>query len=123
MGSKAAAALFFLLNILLFSCVSSCETSCPPSTVPEKPVNCPKDSLKFGACSSWLGLVSEVVGVKPSSECCALIGGLGDLEAAVCICTALKGNALGIVKLKVPVALSLLVNGCGKKLPEGFSCT
>ncbi|CAF1825506.1 BnaCnng34320D [Brassica napus] len=35
--------------------------------------------------------------------------GLVDLEAAACLCTALKANVLGI-KLNVPVSLSLLLN-------------
>ncbi len=93
-----------------------------PPSVPEKPAQCPKDTLKFGVCGSWLGLVTEVIGTKPSEECCTLVKGLADLEAALCLCTAIKDNVLGIVKLKVPVALSLLVNACGKKVPEGFVC-
>ena len=67
-------------------------------------------------------MVTEVIGTKPSEECCTLVKGLADLEAALCLCTAIKANVLGIVKLKVPVALSLLVNACGKKVPEGFVC-
>jgi|UniRef100_A0A2N9ER98 hypothetical protein len=118
---KAKAACFILLNIIFFTCVSSTKVLAPPS-VPEKPAQCPKDTLKFGVCGSWLGLVTEVIGTKPSEECCTLVKGLADLEAALCLCTAIKANVLGIVKLKVPVALSLLVNACGKKVPEGFVC-
>ncbi|KAL8227978.1 hypothetical protein R6Q57_015562 [Mikania cordata] len=48
-----------------------------------------------------------------------LIGeGLADLEAAVCLCTAIKANVLGVLKVKLLVALSLVVNSCGKKVPE-----
>uniref|UniRef100_M8BAC6 14 kDa proline-rich protein n=1 Tax=Aegilops tauschii TaxID=37682 RepID=M8BAC6_AEGTA len=54
-------------------------------------------------------------------KCCSLLGGLADLEAAVCLCTALKANVLGIV-LNIPVKLSLLLNYCGKTAPKGFQC-
>ncbi|KAL5179689.1 putative lipid-binding protein [Glycine soja] len=98
---------------------------CPPkSTIPpsSSPQKCPKDTLKFGVCGSWLGLVKEVIGTKPSEECCILLKGLADLEAALCLCTAIKANVLGAVKVKVHVAVSLLVNACGKKVPSGFVC-
>ncbi|KAH7519611.1 putative lipid-binding protein At4g00165 [Ziziphus jujuba] len=123
-----ALALFVVFNLLLFTCVSSHNLPCPPKSVPSPPsvpkkhAKCPKDTLKFGVCGSWLGLVTEVIGAKPSKECCSLLKGLADLEAAVCLCTAINANVLGLVKLQVPVALSLLVNGCGKKIPEGFVC-
>ena len=118
---KAKAACFILFNIIFFTCVSSNKVLYPPSA-PENSAECPKDTLKFGVCGSWLGLVTEVIGTKPSEECCTVVKGLADLEAAVCLCTAIKANVLGIVKIQVPVALSLLVNGCGKKVPEGFVC-
>jgi hypothetical protein len=85
-------------------------------------LKCPKDTLKFGVCGSWLGLVTEVIGTKPSEECCTLVKGLADLEAASCLCTAIKANVLGIVNLKLPVAITLLLNACGKKVPQGFVC-
>ncbi|XVE76937.1 hypothetical protein DITRI_Ditri13aG0020700 [Diplodiscus trichospermus] len=123
-GCKAAA-LFVLINILFFTCVSSHNVvSCPPppKTAPSPPSKCPEDTLKFGVCGSWLGLVHEVVGTPPSKECCTLIAGLADLEAALCLCTAIKANVLGAIKVKIPVALTLLINACGKKVPEGFIC-
>ncbi|KAM5554815.1 putative lipid-binding protein [Rosa sericea] len=125
---STAVALIILLDIIFFSLVSSHDVPCPPTnpssppSIPKKQAKCPRDTLKFGVCGSWLGLVTEVVGTKPSEECCTLIKGLADLEAAFCLCTAIKANVLGIVKLKVPVAISLLVNACGGKVPEGFVC-
>ncbi|KAL3516964.1 hypothetical protein ACH5RR_023866 [Cinchona calisaya] len=128
-GSKAIA-IFILANVIFFTCASS--TSCPtptpkkpPSTAPpapKKPAKCPKDTLKFGVCADWLGLVHEVLGAKPSSACCALVKGLADLEAAVCLCTALKANVLGVINVKIPLAISVIINSCGKKVPEGFKC-
>ncbi|KAI3416823.1 AAI domain-containing protein, partial [Psidium guajava] len=120
-----AVTVLVLLNIIFCTCVSSHNLPCPPkvpSPAPKVPGKCPKDTLRFGVCGSWLGLVTENIGVKPSKECCTLVAGLADLEAALCLCTALKANVLGVVKIKVPVALTLLVNGCEKKVPQGFVC-
>ncbi|PON47293.1 HMW glutenin [Parasponia andersonii] len=81
------------------------------SRSPSSKGKCPKDTLKLGVCA-------DVLNVTP---CCTLLQGLADLEAAVCLCTAIKANFLGI-KVNVPVSLSLLLNYCGKKTPKGFKC-
>uniref|UniRef100_A0ACD5TT82 Uncharacterized protein n=1 Tax=Avena sativa TaxID=4498 RepID=A0ACD5TT82_AVESA len=97
-------------------------TPCPPP--PSSSGKCPKDTLKLGACANVLGLINAGVGKAPSGggdKCCSLLGGLADLEAAVCLCTALKANVLGIV-LNVPIKLSLILNYCGKSAPSGFQC-
>nr|GEW42917.1 hypothetical protein [Tanacetum cinerariifolium] len=125
MNSSKATTLFILLNVILFTCVLSNKVPCPPEKTPSVPktsAKCPKDTLKFGVCGDWLGLVHEVIGAQPDSECCSLVKGLADLEAALCLCTAIKANVLGVLKVEVPIALSLLVNSCGKKVPEGFKC-
>ncbi|PIA50157.1 hypothetical protein AQUCO_01300712v1 [Aquilegia coerulea] len=132
MASKVAALLF--LNLFFFVCVSSHKSPCAPvkptpspvkptPSSPVKPAKCPKDTLKLGVCADLLGgLVSLTVGTPASTPCCALLSGLADVEAALCLCTAIKANVLGIVKLDIPVALSLLVNACGLKTPKGFKC-
>ncbi|KQK24119.1 putative lipid-binding protein AIR1 [Brachypodium distachyon] len=95
---------------------------CPPPPYSPSPSGyCPTDTLKLGVCANVLGLVKVELGHPPSGECCSLLGGLADLEAAVCLCTALKANVLGIV-LNIPVKLSLLLNYCGKTAPQGFIC-
>ncbi|XP_022157459.1 putative lipid-binding protein At4g00165 [Momordica charantia] len=125
---SCALALAVLLTILGLACVSSAKSGCPPKVrpspagVPVVQAKCPKDTLKFGVCGSWLGLINEQIGAKPSKKCCSLLTGLADLEAALCLCTALKANVLGVVNLDVPIALSLLVNSCGKSIPQGFVC-
>ncbi|XP_023770728.1 14 kDa proline-rich protein DC2.15 [Lactuca sativa] len=146
MASRALATTAFLLtfNLLFFTLVTSTHTpkgcpppppsSCPPSPKPPTPspkpptpllppkASCPKDTLKLGVCAKLLNdLVHLVVGTPPKTPCCTLIQGLADLEAAVCLCTAIKANVLGI-HLNVPVSLSLLLNYCGKKVPSGFQC-
>ncbi|RDY14291.1 putative lipid-binding protein, partial [Mucuna pruriens] len=73
------------------------KPSCPPPpATPSSKGSCPKDTLKLGVCADLLGLVNIIVGSPPSSQCCALIKGLADLEAALCLCTAIKANVLGI---------------------------
>ncbi|CAA2992676.1 putative lipid-binding protein At4g00165 [Olea europaea var. sylvestris] len=118
-GSKVIS-LLILLNTIFFTCVSSQNIPCPPA--PATPKKCPRDTLKLGVCGDWLGLVHEEIGAKPSSKCCALLEGLANLEAALCLCTAIKANVLGIVNLEIPVAISLVINSCGKKVPKGFVC-
>ncbi|KAK4389467.1 proline-rich protein DC2.15 [Sesamum angolense] len=136
MASRAATstALLLLFNLLFFTMVSSTSVPCPPTPKTPTPTpghghghkpskaKCPKDTLKLGVCANLLNdLVHLVVGTPPKTPCCTLIEGLADLEAAVCLCTAIKANVLGI-NLNVPVSLSLLLNYCGKKAPSGFQC-
>ncbi|AES59034.1 pEARLI1-like lipid transfer protein 1 [Medicago truncatula] len=101
----------------------------PPSTTPKSSPptpstsqKCPSDTLKLGVCADVLGLVNVIVGSPASSKCCTLIQGLADLDAAVCLCTAIKANVLGI-NLNVPVTLSLLLSACEKSVPNGFQCS
>ncbi|KAL8462336.1 hypothetical protein ACS0TY_032587 [Phlomoides rotata] len=133
MGSRAATstALLLLLNLVFFTMVSSNNVACPPPPPSGGHGHhrhhgykgkCPKDTLKLGVCANLLNdLVHLVVGTPPKTPCCTLIGGLVDLEAALCLCTAIKANVLGI-NLNIPVSLSLLLNYCGKKVPSGFQC-
>ncbi|XP_058086414.1 14 kDa proline-rich protein DC2.15-like [Magnolia sinica] len=129
MASKtfATTAIFLSLNLLFFSLVTSTYVPCPPAAPKphhkhhDKHPSCPKDTLKLGVCADLLGLVNVVIGSPPTLPCCSLLEGLADLEAAVCLCTAIKANILGI-NLNIPVSLSLLLNTCGKKYPSGFQC-
>ncbi|XP_062173630.1 putative lipid-binding protein AIR1 [Alnus glutinosa] len=128
------------LNLLFFTMVSSTHLPCgcppsPPKTPkqpsvklhltlagPEPARACPKDILKLGVCANLLNdLLHLVVGTPSKAPCCSLIQGLADVEASVCLCTAIKANVLGI-NLNVPISLSLLLNYCGKNLPTSFQC-
>ncbi|CAN0877553.1 Putative lipid-binding protein At4g00165 [Linum grandiflorum] len=124
MAAAKLLALILLTNLLL-SVTATCPPATPatpPATPPAAPAKCPRDTLKLGACVDLLGgLVHLVVGTPPSSECCALIKGLADLEAALCLCTVVKANVLGI-NLTVPLAVSLLLSACEKTVPPGFKC-
>jgi hypothetical protein len=118
-------AIILVLSLLSYSTFTLANASCPPSPKPKKPSSkghCPKDTLKLGVCADVLGLVNVIVGNPPSgSKCCALIQGLADLEAAVCLCTAIKANVLGI-NLNVPLALSWVLSACQKNVPSGYQC-
>lgn len=96
-------------------------TPAPVTPAPAKD-HCPIDTLKLGVCADVLGLVQAVIGSPPSgTPCCALLKGLAGLEAAACLCTALKANILGI-NLNVPITLSVLLSACQKDVPDGFKC-
>ncbi|KAL1802976.1 hypothetical protein ACET3Z_031623 [Daucus carota] len=121
MESRKTASLTLLLalNLLFFAVVSGTGVTPIPDSAYYPVSKC--DPLKLGICANVLNLVNVVVGSPPSLPCCSLIEGLVDLEAALCLCTAIKANILGI-NLNVPIALSLVLNNCGKELPSGFEC-
>ncbi|XP_072994663.1 14 kDa proline-rich protein DC2.15-like [Typha latifolia] len=128
MASKISSsfALFLTFNLLFFALSDACGGPCPKPTPTPTPTpssgKCPIDALKLAVCADVLsGLINVNVGHPPKEPCCSLISGLVDLEAAVCLCTAIKANLLGI-NLNIPVDLSLLLNYCGKKVPTGFQC-
>ncbi|XP_061350880.1 36.4 kDa proline-rich protein [Gastrolobium bilobum] len=94
---------------------------CPPPKSPAQ-ATCPIDTLKLGACVDLLGgLVHIGVGDPVVNECCPVLQGLVELEAAVCLCTTLKVKLLNL-NIFVPLALQLLVT-CGKTPPPGYTCS
>ncbi|KAL2238028.1 pEARLI1-like lipid transfer protein 1 [Sesamum indicum] len=133
---QTSIALFLVLNLVFFTLSSACGTcptpkpkpkpkpkpNCPPPPASPGKATCPRDALKLGVCANLLGgLIDLTIGTPPKTPCCTLIEGLADVEAAVCLCTAIKANVLGI-NLNVPLSLSLLLNVCSKKVPPGFQC-
>ncbi|OWM86453.1 lipid transfer protein EARLI 1-like [Punica granatum] len=129
--SSATLAFFLSLNLLVFSLSSAATLPKPiPSPLVGSPSvdspsggTCPFGVQKLGACGNLLeGLTGVTSGIPPKEPCCSPIQGLIDLEAAVCICAAINANVLGIINLDVNVALTLLINVCGKNVPQGFQC-
>uniref|UniRef100_A0A0E0F0U2 Bifunctional inhibitor/plant lipid transfer protein/seed storage helical domain-containing protein n=1 Tax=Oryza meridionalis TaxID=40149 RepID=A0A0E0F0U2_9ORYZ len=137
MATKAA--LVLAVSLLAVAVASAC-TYCPEPPTPKPPTpkpkppaprpptpgggagSCPRDALKLHVCANVLGLVKAKVGaVAPYEPCCSLLDGLVDLDAAVCLCTAIKANVLGI-KLNLPIDLSLILNNCGKICPSDYQC-
>ncbi|KAK7311232.1 hypothetical protein RJT34_09238 [Clitoria ternatea] len=122
MASNKLIATFFVLSLLSYSTLTNACGTCTTPSPPTPSGKCPKDTLKLGVCADILGLVNVVVGSPVTSNCCALLQGLADLEAALCLCTAIKANVLGI-NLNIPVTLSLLLSACQKDVPSGFQCS
>ncbi|KAL6903828.1 hypothetical protein ACP4OV_004641 [Aristida adscensionis] len=125
MAGKASVALFLAVNLVVFAVASACDGHCPtPSTPTPTPAaygECPRDALKLGVCANVLNLIKAKVAVPPTEPCCPLLKGLVDLEAAACLCTAIKGNVLGY-DLNLPIDLSIILNHCGKAPANGFKC-
>lgn len=117
--------LFLVLNLVFFTLSSACVNCPTPNTKPNPGFGkgyCPIDTLKLGVCANLLGgLIGVIIETLLKAPCCSLIQGMVDLEAAACLCTAIKVNILGI-KLNVPLSLSLLLNTCSKNVPKGFVC-
>uniref|UniRef100_A0A0E0MAI4 Bifunctional inhibitor/plant lipid transfer protein/seed storage helical domain-containing protein n=1 Tax=Oryza punctata TaxID=4537 RepID=A0A0E0MAI4_ORYPU len=133
MASTKVAPLLALSLLLFAVAVHGCEPYCPGGgpVIPTPPVvptpsyhrhgRCPIDALKLRVCANVLnGLVGVKIGAGPD-DCCPLLSGLADLDAAVCLCTAIKANVLGL-NLNIPVDLSLILNNCGKICPSDFTC-
>lgn len=105
------------------SACGSCNHSPPkpPAPTPAPATeSCPVNTLKLGACAGVIG-ANVVVGSPPYSQCCAILGGLGELEAALCLCTAIKANVLGI-ELNWPTDIELILSLCKRPIPSGFKC-
>ncbi|KAH9673790.1 hypothetical protein KPL70_018230 [Citrus sinensis] len=84
---------------------------------------CPINALKLGACVDVLGgLIHIGLGDGAKEKCCPLLYGLVDLDAAICLCTAIKIKALSLIDILVPISLQVLVSDCGKHPPAGFQC-
>ncbi|KAK8484158.1 hypothetical protein V6N13_016724 [Hibiscus sabdariffa] len=131
---KASTALLLSLNLVFFCLVSSQNvdknpnaSSCKTNPVVIRPGDglpngqtC--NPLNLGVCLNLLSLVDVELGNVPTKPCCSLIQGLLDLEAAVCLCTAVRANVLGI-NINLPVSLNLFLNNCGKSVPTEYICS
>lgn len=83
--------------------------------------SCPLDALKLGACVDLLGgLVHVGLGNPTVNQCCPLIQGVLELEAALCFCTTIRLKLLNL-NILLPLALELFVQ-CGTTPPPGFKC-
>ncbi|KAA0039696.1 hypothetical protein IC582_022229 [Cucumis melo] len=125
MASKVTTSLAFLFTFIILSStfVSCYDTSNPrptPSTS-KAGKKCPKDTLKFEICSELLKGQTDVVAIEKRPKCCKVMEGLVNVEAATCLCLAIKANILG-KNLNIPLSLNLILSACHKKVPKGFKC-
>merc|ERR1711915_910601 len=59
--------------------------------------SCPLDALEVGACVDLLGgLVHLGIGDPVVNQCCPLIQGVAELEAALCLCTTIRLKLLNV---------------------------
>ncbi|XVF00195.1 hypothetical protein REPUB_Repub03eG0264300 [Reevesia pubescens] len=109
MASKviASSALFLSLNLLFFALVSSHNAEYP---------------LKNSSNSRNKNPVVIRPGAKYPNGNGYDNQGLADLEAAVCLCTAIRANVLGI-NLNLPISLSLLLNNYGRRDATEYICS
>ncbi|KAJ6837648.1 36.4 kDa proline-rich protein-like [Iris pallida] len=93
-----------------------------PPKAPPPSSGCPIDILKLDACVDVLdGLLHALLGGgEADRECCPVISGLADLDAALCLCATIKVKLLNI-DILLPIALDVLVD-CGKHAPSDFKC-
>ncbi|XVE68394.1 hypothetical protein DITRI_Ditri09bG0064700 [Diplodiscus trichospermus] len=135
---KASTALLLCINLLFFALVTSYTPNASSATNSRNPVYIHPEAtypsgynpqsqgrcnpLNLGVCANLLGLVNVELGNVPTQPCCSLIQGLVDLEAAVCLCTAIRANVLGI-NLNLPIDLSLLLNNCGRTPSAQYMCS
>ncbi|MED6155925.1 hypothetical protein PIB30_009987 [Stylosanthes scabra] len=120
-------ATILVLSLLSAPLMSNAGRTCKPTPTPSSPAlpkdnkKCPQDALRLEVCADVLGLVNVIIGTPASSKCCALLQGLVDFEAAICLCTSIKANVLGI-NLDVPITLSWILSACQKSIPSDFQC-
>ncbi|KAF5946054.1 hypothetical protein HYC85_016282 [Camellia sinensis] len=109
--------------------VTNTPTTTKPCPPPPGAQTCPIDTLKLGDCvDHFVGLVHMGLGgsvnvrnTLVADQCCPVLQGLVEIEAAVCLCTTLQLKVLNLNNF-VPTALQLLVT-CGKTPPPGFTCS
>ena len=103
-------------KLVVFVLAAAALSMAAAQAPPPPPGTC--DPLKLRVCGGLL-----LGGGGGGSQCCPLLGGLVDLDAAACVCAALRANDLGvIVDLNVPLALDRVLNTCGRDVPAGFNC-
>lgn len=85
------------------------------------PSKCSFKLLDLGLCLDVLGgLVHVGFGDAVENHCCPVLEGLLELEAAVCLCTAIKLRLLNL-DIYIPLSLQVLIT-CGKGPPPGWVC-
>jgi hypothetical protein len=115
--------LFLVVNLaILASAAHACAPYCPTPSPPPPPSTCSIDTLKLKVCANVLNLLKLNLPVPENEECCPLLSGLANLDASVCLCTAIKAEILGI-KLNVLADFTLLLNQCRKTCPDNYTCS
>ncbi|CAN1181901.1 pEARLI1-like lipid transfer protein 3 [Linum perenne] len=115
MDAKPKTSFTPVLVVTLLLVVSSLNSAEPVSATSGR--KCSINLLGLAACAPLLGAGGQLA----SEPCCAALLGLTDLDAAVCLCLALKADLLGI-NVDVPLAINLVLSTCKRNTPRDFKC-
>ncbi|XP_059654254.1 14 kDa proline-rich protein DC2.15-like [Cornus florida] len=127
--SLASTVLLLSLNIIFFCLITSIKVTgfLSPKTSehhrarPQAKKTCPENVLKFGVCGGLMNYLMHFEVGKPPMNCCKLMNGMFEFEAAVCLCMAMKANIMGF-NMNIPFAMTLILDFCGKKTPPDYKC-
>ncbi|KAL2895078.1 pEARLI1-like lipid transfer protein 1 [Bienertia sinuspersici] len=124
MASKSVIAFLMMVNLSMFAFVSTNATA-----------TCPDLNVCLDIADS---LLNVQFGTHSRTECCKLLKGIVDADAALCLCTSLKttslgsavGSALGLLNsllggLTGPILdkeLLAIFNACGLNAPTDYHC-
>ncbi|MBA0870187.1 hypothetical protein Goshw_008913, partial [Gossypium schwendimanii] len=125
---KASSALFFSFNLLFFTLVNSYniddskDSKNPVFIRPGDVYSNNQDQL--ASFRVWgVGVLADVnLENAPTTPCCSLLAGLGNLEAAVWLCTAMKVEMLGL-PIDLNTALRAELSFCGREGAPEYSCS
>ncbi|XP_057728316.1 lipid transfer protein EARLI 1-like [Arachis stenosperma] len=117
MASNKVIATILVLSLLAYSTLThaNCppKKATPPPSPPVTPPPSPKPTPPTPTPSPKPTPPTPTPSPKPTPPT--------PLEAALCLCTAIKANVLGI-NLNVPITLELILSACQKTVPPGFQC-
>ncbi|KAK2448036.1 hypothetical protein QL285_007341 [Trifolium repens] len=108
MGSKSVTSIITILilslNIIFFTTLTSAQGP-----------NCPD----LSACANVLETVG--VGLPQAEPCCAVLGEVAEVEAAVCLCQ-LAANVLGTNGVNINTPVQALLTRCGRDTSNIPAC-
>lgn len=111
MALKFTAFLAFLTTLTL--AVHGCEPNCYNQAPPPPAVPTPPSSTTCGYNITQLSPCLTLSVITKDSECCSLLQGLSDLEAAACACLCLG---------PLTVDANVLLKKCDRACPAGYTC-
>ncbi|XP_058746674.1 pEARLI1-like lipid transfer protein 3 [Vicia villosa] len=95
------------------------NTAAPPSSQGQ----CPIDASKLGVCCSVISRIIINNFRSDDNNCCELIDGLTDLDAATCLCITLKAKAAVLgKKFDITNDIGVILNTCQKAVPPEYKC-
>lgn len=123
MASKSRLlAIFLAVNLVALHAGVARGQQSPPSSTRGNP--CPTSALAdLKVCADVLVLLKLKINVPASQQCCPLLGNLVNLDAAACLCAAIRLSVLGI-PVNLPLDVPLVLNYCGRNASAaGANCS